>query len=143
MQQSGRRDDTSSSAREAEVTPPEGVKVVSKPWGEERWLAYTDRYAGKLLILRKGHRLSLQYHEHKHETQYVDSGRIKYTLGSVDRPGEYEEIIAEAGTTVMLPPGAIHRMEALEDSRFFEVSTPELTDVVRLEDDYGRAGTSA
>jgi mannose-6-phosphate isomerase len=132
-----------SPSRDAEVTRPEAVKVVPKPWGEERWLAHTDRYAGKLLILRKGHRLSLQYHERKHETQYVDSGRIKYTLGSVDRPGEYEELIAEAGTTVMLPPGAVHRMEALEDSRFFEVSTPELTDVVRLEDDYGRAGTSS
>lgn len=129
--------------REAEITPADRVKVVPKPWGEERWLAHTDRYAGKLLILKKGHRLSLQYHEHKHETQYVDSGRIKYTLGSVDRPDEYEEFIAEAGTAVMLPPGAIHRMEALEDSRFFEVSTPELTDVVRLDDDYGRKGTSA
>ena len=137
------RPDSESPSRDAEVTRPEAVKVVPKPWGEERWLAHTDRYAGKLLILRKGHRLSLQYHERKHETQYVDSGRIKYTLGSVDRPGEYEELIAEAGTTVMLPPGAVHRMEALEDSRFFEVSTPELTDVVRLEDDYGRAGTSS
>jgi mannose-6-phosphate isomerase len=143
MPQENSPDSSSSSQREAEVTPPEAVKVVPKPWGEERWLAHTDRYAGKLLILRKGHRLSLQYHERKHETQYVDSGRIKYTLGSIERPGEYTELIAEAGTTVMLPPGAVHRMEALEDSRFFEVSTPELTDVVRLEDDYGRAGTSA
>jgi mannose-6-phosphate isomerase len=143
MPQEGHPNESPSSSRDAEVTPPEAVKVVAKPWGEERWLAHTDRYAGKLLILRKGHRLSLQYHERKHETQYVDSGRIKYTLGSVDRPGKYEELIAEAGTTVVLPPGAVHRMEALEDSRFFEVSTPELTDVVRLEDDYGRAGTSS
>jgi mannose-6-phosphate isomerase-like protein (cupin superfamily) len=139
-------DDHSSDAaairREAEITPADRVKVVPKPWGEERWLAHTDSYAGKLLLLKKGHRLSLQYHQRKHETQYVDSGRIKYTLGSVDRPDEYEEFIAEAGTTIMLPPGAIHRMEALEDSRFFEVSTPELTDVVRLDDDYGRTGTS-
>ena len=143
MPQDDHPDESPSSSRDAEVTRPEAVKVVPKPWGEERWLAHTDRYAGKLLILRKGHRLSLQYHERKHETQYVDSGRIKYTLGSIDRPGEYEEFIAEAGTTVMLPPGAVHRMEALEDSRFFEVSTPELTDVVRLEDDYGRAGTAS
>jgi mannose-6-phosphate isomerase-like protein (cupin superfamily) len=120
------------------ITPPDQVKVVPKPWGEERWLAHTDRYAGKILILKKGHRLSLQYHEKKHEVQYVDSGRIKYTLGSVDEPGVFEEVIAEPGTTVLLPPGAIHRMEALEDSRFFEVSTPELEDVVRIEDDYGR-----
>jgi quercetin dioxygenase-like cupin family protein len=143
MQSDAHPDDAASDRHEARITAPEEVKVVPKPWGEERWLAHTDLYAGKLLILKKGHRLSLQYHEQKHETQYVDSGRIKYTLGSVDRPGEYEEVIAPAGTTVMLPPGAIHRMEALEDSRFFEVSTPELTDVVRLEDDYGRAGTSA
>jgi mannose-6-phosphate isomerase len=142
MQSDARSGDAPSEDRKASITAPENVKVVPKPWGEERWLAHTDRYAGKLLILKKGHRLSLQYHERKHETQYVDSGRIKYTLGSIDRPGEYEEIIAPAGTAVMLPPGAIHRMEALEDSRFFEVSTPELTDVVRLEDDYGRAGTS-
>src|SRR6266540_5004925 len=143
MQSDARSGDTASEAREARITLPDDVWIVPKPWGEERWLAHTDRYAGKLLILKKGHRLSLQYHERKHETQYVDSGRIKYTLGTVDRPGEYEEFIAEAGTTVTLPPGAIHRMEALEDSSFFEVSTTELTDVVRLEDDYGRAGTSA
>jgi mannose-6-phosphate isomerase-like protein (cupin superfamily) len=122
----------------ATITRPEDVKVVPKPWGEERWLAHTDRYAGKILILKKGHRLSLQYHERKHEVQYVDSGKIKYTLGSVDEPGVFEEVVVGPGTTVLLPPGAIHRMEALEDSRFFEVSTPELEDVVRLDDDYGR-----
>ena len=121
------------------ITPPDQVRIVPKPWGEERWLAHTDRYAGKLLILKKGHRLSLQYHERKHEVQYIDSGRIRYTLGSVDEPGRFEEVIVEAGATVTLPPGAIHRMEALEDSRFFEVSTPELDDVVRLDDDYGRS----
>jgi mannose-6-phosphate isomerase len=122
----------------ATITKPEDVKVVPKPWGEERWLAHTDRYAGKILILKKGHRLSLQYHERKHEVQYVDSGKIKYTLGSVDEPGQFEEVVVGPGTTVLLPPGTIHRMEALEDSRFFEVSTPELEDVVRLDDDYGR-----
>jgi mannose-6-phosphate isomerase-like protein (cupin superfamily) len=133
---------TTNVPREATVIAPGDVRVVPKPWGEEHWLAYTDRYAGKLLILKKGHRLSLQYHEHKHEVQYVESGRIKYTLGSIDRPGEYEERIVEAGSVVIVPPGAIHRMEALEDARFFEVSTPELDDVVRLDDDYGRKGTS-
>ena len=124
---------------EARVVSPGGEKIVLKPWGEERWLAHTDRYAGKILIVRKGCRLSLQYHEKKHEAQYVDSGRIRYTLGSVRRPGEYEEMIVEAGSTVSLPPGAIHRMEALEDARIFEILTPELEDVVRLDDDYGRA----
>ena len=126
-------------AREATVIPADQVKTVPKPWGEERWLARTDRYAGKILVLNKGHRLSLQYHERKHEVHYLETGRIKYTLGSIDRPGEYEERIVGPGTVVVLPPGAIHRMEALEDARFFEVSSPELEDLVRLEDDYGRA----
>ncbi len=123
---------------EAQIGKP---KIVPKPWGEELWLAHTDRYAGKILTVKKGHRLSLQYHEHKHEVQYIDTGRVKYTLGSSDRPGDYREVIAGPGTVVVLPPGAVHRMEALEDARFFEVSTPELEDVVRLDDDYGRAGT--
>jgi len=120
---------------DATVIAAKDLKIVPKPWGEEHWLAHTDRYAAKLLIIRKGKRLSLQYHERKHETQYVESGRVRYTLG--DR-----ELIAEPGTTIDLPPGAIHRMEAIEDARIFEVSTPDLDDVVRLEDDYGREGTS-
>lgn len=128
-----------SGEKDAVVVEPDMVRLVAKPWGEERWIAHTDRYAGKLLILKKGHRLSLQYHERKHEVQYVDSGRIRYTLGSTDRPGDVREVIGTAGTVVILPPGAIHRLEALEDSRIFEVSTPELDDVVRIEDDYGRA----
>lgn len=129
---------TRADAAEALVLPPGQVRRVSKPWGEELWLAHTGRYAGKVLVVRKGHRLSLQYHERKHETQYVESGRIRYTLGSVDRPGEHEILDAGPGTVVTLPPGAVHRLEALEDARIFEVSTPELEDVVRLEDDYGR-----
>jgi mannose-6-phosphate isomerase-like protein (cupin superfamily) len=128
---------------EATIVAAQDVKIVPKPWGEEHWLAHTDRYAAKLLIIRKGHRLSLQYHERKHEVQYIEAGRVRYTLGSRTRPGEHREIIAEPGTTIVLPPGAVHRMEALEDARLFEVSTPDLDDVVRLEDDYGRTGTSA
>jgi mannose-6-phosphate isomerase-like protein (cupin superfamily) len=124
-----------STPSDATVIAPGGVKIVSKPWGEEHWLAHTDRYAAKMLIVRKGQRLSLQYHERKHETQYVEAGRVRYTLGD-------DEVIAEPGTTIDLPPGAIHRMEALEDARIFEVSTPDLDDVVRLEDDYGREGTN-
>jgi len=129
----------SSALGEAQIANP---KIVPKPWGEELWLAHTDRYAGKILTIKKGCRLSLQYHERKHEVQYVDSGRVKYTLGSSDRPGDYRELIAGPGTVVVLPPGAVHRLEALEDTRLFEVSTPELEDIVRLDDDYGRAGTS-
>ncbi|HUF53670.1 MAG TPA: cupin domain-containing protein [Dehalococcoidia bacterium] len=129
---------TSDSADAARIGPP---RVVPKPWGEELWLAHNGQYAGKVLILKAGHRLSLQYHERKHEVQYIESGRIKYTLGTPDNPAG-REVVAEAGAVIELPPGTVHRMEALEDSRIFEVSTPELDDVVRLDDDYGRAGTS-
>jgi mannose-6-phosphate isomerase-like protein (cupin superfamily) len=131
-----------STGADATVTPPRSVKIVPKPWGEEHWLAHTDHYAAKLLVIHEGHRLSLQYHERKHETQYVQSGRVRYTLG---RAGDsaYRELVAEPGTTIVLPPGAVHRMEALEDACIFEVSTPDLDDVVRLGDDYGREGTSA
>lgn len=122
----------------ARITPPSEIKIVPKPWGEERWLAHTDRYAGKILVIKKGHRLSLQYHKVKHEAQYIDRGRLKYTLGSADEPERLEERIVEAGTVVTLPPGTVHRLEALEDSRIFEFSSPELDDVVRLQDDYKR-----
>ncbi len=128
---------------EAIVIRPDDVRVVPKPWGEERWIAHSERYAGKILVLKAGHRLSLQYHERKHEAQYIDSGRIKYVLGSADRPNEHQEVVAEAGSVVILPPGAIHRLEAIEEARIFEVSTAELDDVIRIEDDYGREGTSA
>ncbi len=134
---------SSDTDREAVVILPEEVPATPKPWGEERLLAHNGRYAGKVLVLNRGHRLSLQYHERKHEVQYIESGRIKYTLGSTDRPGEYREVTAGPGTVLVLPPGAVHRLEALEDARIFEVSTPELDDVVRLDDDYGRTGTTA
>jgi mannose-6-phosphate isomerase-like protein (cupin superfamily) len=127
----------------ATVLLGEDVRRVPKPWGEELWLACTDTYAAKVLVVNKGCRLSLQYHERKHETQFIEAGRVRFHLGHRDRPGEYAELIAEAGTTIELPPGTVHRLEALEDSRIFEVSTPHLDDVVRLDDDYGRSGTSA
>ena len=134
---------TTGTRSEATLLSPGEVKVVPKPWGEERWLVQNDHYAAKVLIVKRGHRLSLQFHEHKHETQYVHRGRVRYTLGNSERPAKYREAVAEAGTVIVLPPGAVHRMEALEDSEIFEVSTPELDDVVRLDDDYGRTGTSA
>ena len=125
------------------VVSREEVRVIPKPWGEEWLLADDERYAAKVLIVKKGYRLSLQYHERKHETQFVEAGRLKYTLGDVERPGDNREVIVEAGAVIVLPPGSVHRLEALEDSRIFEVSTPELDDVVRIEDDYGREGTNA
>lgn len=111
------------------------MKIVKKPWGEEHWLAHTDRYAGKILIVKKGQRLSLQYHRKKHETQYVDEGVVKFTIGQSD---PLEEKILRSGDSVEIPPGTRHRIEALEDAKIFEVSTPELDDVVRVSDDYGR-----
>ncbi len=111
------------------------MKIVKKPWGEERWLAHTDCYAGKILIVKKGYRLSLQYHQKKHETLYVDEGVVKFTIGKRE---PLEEKILRAGDIIEIPPGTRHRIEALEDAKIFEVSTPELDDVVRLSDDYGR-----
>jgi mannose-6-phosphate isomerase-like protein (cupin superfamily) len=108
---------------------------VEKPWGYEIRFAATDRYAGKVLFIRAGHQLSLQYHEAKDESIYVQEGTMELVL---DRetvrlgPGEYRRIA----------PGTVHRFRSVTDCLLFEVSTPELDDVVRLEDDYGREGTS-
>lgn len=111
---------------------PTSPKVVEKPWGREIWYAHNERYAGKVLEVRAGHLLSLQKHRKKHETLYLHRGRIRLTLG--DRELEWAP-----GEAVEIPPGTVHRMEALEDSLLLEVSTPELDDVVRLEDRYGRS----
>lgn len=110
------------------VQPP---RIVPKPWGREVWYAHEDRYAGKILEVTQGHALSLQKHERKQETMYLQSGRLRYHLNGVD-------FVLEAGETITVRPGDVHRMEALEDAVILEVSTPELDDVVRLEDRYGR-----
>lgn len=107
-------------------------KIVDKPWGREVWYAHTDRYAGKVLEVDAGHSLSLQKHRIKHETLYLQSGRMRFTLDD-------EEFEWRPGEAIEIAPGTVHRMEALEDSVILEVSTPELDDVVRLEDRYGRA----
>lgn len=109
----------------------EAPKIVDKPWGREVWYAHNDRYAGKILEVDEGHVLSLQKHNLKHETMYLQSGRMRFTLD--DDVFEWMP-----GETVAIPPGTVHRMEALEDSVILEVSTPELDDLVRLEDRYGR-----
>lgn len=114
------------------------VQIKLKPWGREIWFARNENYAGKILEVKKGHRLSLQYHEFKRETQYVYSGQVKVTFG--DKPEELHEKILKAGEKIDVAPLMIHRVEALADSQIFEVSTPELDDVVKLHDDYGRNG---
>ncbi len=110
---------------------------VEKPWGYElRWAA-TDRYAGKVLHVNKGEALSLQYHERKDEYQYVFKGAVDIEIGGPD--GALTTRRMAAGDTLHITPGTRHRLTAVEDTDIFEVSTPEIDDVVRLEDRYGRA----
>ena len=112
---------------------------VDKPWGYEiRW-AITDRYLGKILHVNRGEALSLQYHERKDECLLVSNGSIDVELGGAD--GNLETVRMRSGDTVHLTPGTRHRITAVEDADIFEVSTPEIEDVIRLEDRYGRAGT--
>jgi mannose-6-phosphate isomerase-like protein (cupin superfamily) len=112
------------------------ARIVTKPWGQELIFAHTSEYAGKILYVTAGHRLSLQYHEHKHETVYVRRGLIHATVATND--GVLERVTLYPGDTLDVRAGQIHRFEAVEDSELFEVSTPELSDVVRISDDYGR-----
>ena len=114
---------------------------VDKPWGWELIWADADAYVGKVLFVRAGHSLSLQFHREKDESWYVESGRAKLELGAVGDAVLKTEVIA-AGASFHFPPGTVHRVTALEDTTILEVSTPHLDDVVRLEDAYGRAGTT-
>ena len=122
-------------------TTTQAGRIVPKPWGHELIWALTDRYVGKVLVIEAGKQLSLQRHVVKDESIYVLSGRLRLHLeddgGTVQqvelRPGEYRHV----------PTGRIHRFEAIDRCELIEVSTPELDDVVRIEDDFGREGTSA
>jgi mannose-6-phosphate isomerase len=118
------------------------VRKVEKPWGYELIWAVTDIYVGKLLFVKAGHALSLQFHRVKEESWFVQSGRAKLELGEVGQTVLNEEIIT-AGAAFHYVPGTVHRVTALDDTTILEVSTPHLDDVVRLEDAYGREGTSA
>ena len=121
-------------------------KTVEKPWGREVWFADQSAYAGKILEVKKGCRLSLQYHERKTETLFLLSGKVLLTLRKI-APGEIpapslvtpaDQSVWLPGQSVQIPVRTIHRFEALEDSVLLEVSTPDLTDVVRLQDDFSR-----
>jgi mannose-6-phosphate isomerase len=114
---------------------------VEKPWGHELIWALADDYCGKVLFVKAGHSLSLQYHRVKDESWHVQSGRAKLELGDVD--GELVEGEIGPGDSFRYRPGTVHRITALEDTTILEVSTPHLDDVVRLEDAYGREGTNA
>ncbi|MGE0441918.1 MAG: cupin domain-containing protein [Gemmatimonadales bacterium] len=109
---------------------------VDKPWGYELIWARTDRYVGKILHIAAGHGLSCQYHEVKDETLYLLSGRVRLTL---EMPGRTAETrMLEPGAVIHIDPRTIHELEALVDSDVLEASTPELDDIVRLKDRYGR-----
>lgn len=120
-----------------EVSP----RKVEKPWGWELIWAEAETYVGKLLFIRAGEALSLQYHEAKDESWLVHEGRARLELGEVG--GELETMEIESGAAFRYRPGTVHRLTALEDTLVLEVSTPHSDDVVRLEDRYGREGTSS
>jgi mannose-6-phosphate isomerase len=111
-------------------------REVSKPWGSELWFAHTDRYAGKILRVRAGCRLSVQFHEEKDETSYVLSGRVIVSQG--DSADQLTARELGPGESWRNQPRIVHTLEAVEDTEIIEVSTPQLEDVVRLEDRYGR-----
>jgi mannose-6-phosphate isomerase len=115
---------------------------VEKPWGYELIWALTDTYCGKVLFVKAGHSLSLQFHREKDESWLIESGRAKLELGAVGETLLKEEVVS-AGAAFRYQPGTVHRVTAIEDTTILEVSTPQLDDVVRLEDKYGREGTSA
>ena len=114
---------------------------VDKPWGFELRFAITERYLGKVLHVNKGEALSLQYHERKDETLLVTSGTMDLELE--DEDGTMVTHRMSPGNCIRITPHRRHRMVAVEDCEFFEVSSPEIEDVVRLEDRYGRQGTSS
>ena len=114
--------------------PPQPPRVVEKPWGREVWWAQTQRYVGKVIEVKAGASLSLQYHRQKLETMLFVAGEGTMVLGD-------EVVVVRPGTVLTIPAGTVHRVSALTDLTFYEVSTPEVQDVVRLRDDYGRADT--
>lgn len=120
----------------------ESAKRVEKPWGHEIWWARTERYVGKLLHIKAGESLSLQYHNVKDETIMVQAGILLFETGSKDDPGNLRKTEMKPGDLFHITPGTVHRMTGITDVDVVEVSTPELDDVVRLEDRYGRTGTS-
>lgn len=111
-----------------EIKKPE---IVEKPWGREIWIAVEDEYAGKILEIKKGTQTSVHYHREKKETMYVLKGILKMI-------GPDESFTLNVGESITVHPGERHRLLAIEDLEILEVSTTELDDVVRVEDDYGR-----
>lgn len=113
------------------------IQRTQKPWGYELLWAKTDQYVGKILHVQAGHALSLQYHHYKDETIYLFSGKAILHCGKSE--DALQPLDMNSGDSYHVPPGALHRLEAVTDCDFFEASTPQLEDVVRLNDRYGRA----
>jgi mannose-6-phosphate isomerase-like protein (cupin superfamily) len=118
------------------------ARRVDKPWGWELVWAETEQYVGKVLYVKAGESLSLQFHRVKDESWYLYSGRAKVELGDAGEAALKEEVVS-APASFRFRPGTVHRVTAIEDTTIIEVSTPHLDDIVRLEDAYGREGTSA
>ena len=122
------------------MTEAAAPRRVDKPWGHELIWVLTDRYCGKVIVIETGRRLSLQYHERKDESVYVISGRLRLHLE--DDAGLMTVRELGPGDSARVPVGRRHRFEAAERVELIEVSTPEVDDVIRVEDDFGREGTS-
>lgn len=112
------------------------IKEIAKPWGRELWIAHTDHYALKIIEIKQGQRSSLQFHRYKHEHIYIDRGILQ--IEWENEQGEMETLLLKPGDVIENKPGRKHRSTSIEDVRIIEVSTPQLDDVVRLEDDYQR-----
>lgn len=119
------------------------VRIVPKPWGHEVIWASTDLYVGKLLHIKAGQALSVQYHLQKDETIHLLRGRMTYRVSDAPGDGPMREFEMQQGDSFRNTPGTVHQMEAITDCDVLEASTPHLDDVVRLKDRYGREGTSA
>ena len=122
------------------MSGPVNITHVPKPWGHETIWAHTDRYVGKILHINAGQELSVQYHNRKDETVHLLSGEIMYRVKTGE---QLEDMKLRVGESFRITPGTVHQMVAVTDCEVLEVSTPELDDVVRLSDKYGREGTSA
>ena len=130
----------------AEVAARSGrveVRTVPKPWGHETIWASTDQYVGKILHIRAGHALSVQYHNAKDETIHLLSGEIIYRVQTGPGEDDLEDVRLRAGESFRTTPHTIHQMEAVTDCDVLEASSAQLDDIVRLKDRYGREGTSA
>lgn len=113
------------------------IRRVDKPWGYELIWADTELYAAKVLVVKPGQALSLQYHREKDETLYLDEGLAEVEIG--ETADEIESVVVGPGAAFRMRPGTVHRLRAIQECSFLEVSTPHLDDVVRLEDRYGRS----